>query len=62
MKKPNIKIYRDYEIERYEDYVGKWWVVNEDSGVSICVATKERANYLKKNYDEWDYKSEDFIL
>lgn len=51
-KKPNIKIYKDYELGRYEDYVGKWWVVNEDNGDNICVETKEHAEYLKNNFNK----------
>lgn len=58
MKKPNIKIYRDYEIGCYEK---KWWVINEDNSACVCVDTKEHAKYLKKNYTEWDYKSADLM-
>lgn len=50
--KPNLKIYRDYELDCYEC---KWWVINEDNGACVGLKTKEHAKYLLKNYTEWDY-------
>ena len=50
--KPNLKIYRDYELGCYEC---KWWVINEDNGACVGLKTKEHAKYLLKNYTEWDY-------
>ena len=50
LKKPKMKIYRDFELSLYDS---KWWVVNEENGMCIGVDTRKQARGAKEDWEDW---------